>query len=126
MYKSINLIASNQENFMEIIKTGKENNAIIVKIVGRMDAVTAPEFEKALSAWIDESEKYFVVDLSSLEYISSAGLRSILIIAKKLKALNGKIVLAAMEESVNEVFEISGFNSIIPIHDTVHAAVRQF
>jgi anti-anti-sigma factor len=126
MYKSINLIASNQENFMEIIKTGKENNAIIVKIVGRMDAVTAPEFEKALSAWIDESEKYFVVDLSSLEYISSAGLRSILIIAKKLKALNGKIVLAAMEESVNEVFEISGFNSIIPIHDTVQAAIRQF
>jgi anti-anti-sigma factor len=111
---------------MEIVKTGKENNAVIVKISGRMDAVTAPEFEKTLSAWIDESEKYFVVDLSSLEYISSAGLRSILIIAKKLKAINGKILLAAMEESVNEVFEISGFNSIIPIHDTVQAAVRQF
>ena len=111
---------------MEIIKSGKENNALIVKIIGRMDAVTAPEFEKALGAWIDESEKHFVVDLSSLEYISSAGLRSILIIAKKLKALNGKILLAAMEESVNEVFEISGFNSIIPIHDTVQAAILQF
>ena len=110
---------------MEIIKSGKENNALIVKISGRMDAVTAPEFEKAFGAWIDESEKHFVVDLSSLEYISSAGLRSILIIAKKLKALNGKILLAAMEESVNEVFEISGFDSIIPIHDTVQAAIRQ-
>ena len=111
---------------MEIIKSGKENNALIVKIIGRMDAVTAPEFEKALGAWIDESEKHFVVDLSSLEYISSAGLRSILIIAKKLKSLNGKIILAAMGESVNEVFEISGFNSIIPIHDTVQAAILQF
>jgi anti-anti-sigma factor len=111
---------------MEIIKSGKENNALIVKISGRMDAVTAPEFEKALGTWIDESEKHFVVDLSSLEYISSAGLRSILVVAKKLKALNGKILLAAMEESVNEVFEISGFNSIIPIHDTVQAAIRQF
>jgi anti-anti-sigma factor len=110
---------------MEIIKSGKENNALIIKINGRMDAVTAPEFEKALDAWIDESEKLFVVDLSSLEYISSAGLRSILVIAKKLKALNGKIILAAMEESVNEVFEISGFNSIIPIHDTVQAAIRK-
>jgi len=110
---------------MEIIKSGKENNALVVKISGRMDAVTAPEFEKALGAWIDESEKHFVVDLSSLEYISSAGLRSILIIAKKLKALNGKILLAAMEESVKEVFEISGFNSIIPIHDTVQTAIRQ-
>jgi stage II sporulation protein AA (anti-sigma F factor antagonist) len=111
---------------MEIIQSGKENNALIVKISGRMDAVTAPEFEKAFGAWIDESAKDFVVDLSSLEYISSAGLRSILVIAKKLKALNGKIVLAAMEESVNEVFEISGFNSIIPIHDTVQTAIRQF
>jgi stage II sporulation protein AA (anti-sigma F factor antagonist) len=110
---------------MEIIKSGKENNALIIKINGRMDAVTAPEFEKTLNAWIDESEKYFVVDLSSLEYISSAGLRSILVIAKKLKALSGKIILAAMEESVNEVFEISGFNSIIPIHDTVQAAIHQ-
>jgi anti-anti-sigma factor len=110
---------------MEIIKFGKENNALVIKVNGRMDAVTAPEFEKKMSLWIDEGEKCFVVDLGSLEYISSAGLRSILIIAKKLKSINGKILLAAMEESVNEVFEISGFNSIVPIHDTVQAAILQ-
>jgi len=110
---------------MEIIKSGKENNTLVIKINGRMDAVTAPEFEKKVGLWIAEGEKYFVVDLSSLEYISSAGLRSILVIAKKLKAISGKIQLAAMEESVNEVFEISGFNSIIPIHDTVQAAILQ-
>jgi stage II sporulation protein AA (anti-sigma F factor antagonist) len=108
---------------MEIVKSGKEKNAFVVKVSGRMDAVTAPEFEKTVNAWIDEGEKCFVIDLSTLEYISSAGLRSILVIAKKLKAINGKILLAAMEESVNEVFEISGFNSIIPIHVTVHAAI---
>jgi anti-anti-sigma factor len=110
---------------MEIIKFGKENNALVVKVNGRMDAVTAPEFEKTVGLWIDEGEKCFVVDMGALEYISSAGLRSILIIAKKLKSINGKILLAAMEESVNEVFEISGFNSIIPIHDTVQAAILQ-
>ncbi len=119
------IIASDQEMFMEIIKFGKEKNAFIVKISGRMDALTAPEFEKTLGLWIEEGEKCFVVDLGSLEYISSAGLRSILIIAKKLKSLDGKILLAAMEESVNEVFEISGFDSIIPIHDTVQAAILQ-
>jgi anti-anti-sigma factor len=110
---------------MEIIKFGKENNALVIKVNGRMDAVTAPEFENKMGLWIDEGEKCFVVDLGSLEYISSAGLRSILIIAKKLKSINGKILLAAMEESVNEVFEISGFNSIVPIHDTVQAAILQ-
>jgi anti-anti-sigma factor len=118
-------IAIGQEIFMEIVKTGKENNAIVIKVTGRMDAVTAPEFEKTVSLWIDAGEKCFVFDLSSLEYISSAGLRNILVIAKKLKAVNGKILLAAMEESVNEVFTISGFNSIIPIHDTVRAAIQQ-
>lgn len=110
---------------MEITKSGKENNALVIKVSGRMDAVTAPEFEKTVNTWIDEDEKCFVVDLSSLEYISSAGLRSILVIAKKLKTINGKILLAAMEESVNEVFEISGFNSIIPIHDSVKSALLQ-
>ncbi len=109
---------------MEIVKSGKENNLLVVKVTGRMDAVTAPEFEKQLTAWIDEGEIVFVIDFSMLEYISSAGLRSILVIAKKLKSVNGKIFLANMEESVNEVFEISGFNSIIPIFDTVQAAVR--
>lgn len=117
------IIAREQEIFMEIIKFGKENNALVVKVNGRMDAVTAPEFEKTVCLWIDEGEKCFVVDLGALEYISSAGLRSLLIIAKKLKSINGKILLAAMEESVKEVFEISGFNSIIPIHDTVQAAI---
>jgi anti-anti-sigma factor len=119
------IIASDQEIFMEIIKTGKENNALVFKVNGRMDALTAPEFEKTVSLWIDEGETCFVVDLSALEYISSAGLRNILVIAKKLKAINGKILLAAMEESVNEVFTISGFNSIIPIHDTVQSAILQ-
>ena len=110
---------------MEIVKTGNENNALVVKVTGRMDAVTAPEFEKTMGLWIDAGEKCFVVDLSSLEYISSAGLRNILVIAKKLKAINGKILLAAMEESVNEVFTISGFDSIIPIYDTVQSAIYQ-
>lgn len=109
---------------MEIIKSGKENNLLVVKVTGRMDAVTAPEFEKQLTGWIDEGEIIFVIDFSALEYISSAGLRSILVIAKKLKSLNGKILLANMEESVNEVFEISGFNSIIPVFDTVQTAIR--
>jgi anti-anti-sigma factor len=119
------IIACDQEMFMKIIKSGNENNALVIKVIGRMDAVTAPEFEKTVNLWIDAGERCFVVDLSSLEYISSAGLRSILIIAKKLKAMNGKILLAAMEESVNEVFEISGFNSIIPVHDTVQSAILQ-
>jgi anti-anti-sigma factor len=110
---------------MEVIQTGTQNNALMIQVSGRMDAVTAPEFEKTLNQWIDGGNDRIVADLGNLEYISSAGLRSILVIAKKLKAKNGKIILAAMEESVHEVFEISGFNAIIPIADTVETAIGQ-
>jgi len=72
-----------------------------------------------------KNEKTRFITGTGLEYISSAGLRSILVVAKKLKIKNGKIILAGMEESVHEVFEISGFNAIIPIVDTVDAAVNQ-
>ena len=47
------ITASDQEIFMEIIKFGKENNALVVKVNGRMDAVTAPEFEKTVGLWIE-------------------------------------------------------------------------
>src|ERR1035437_1787008 len=60
------------------IAAKKESNALVVTVSGRMDAVTAPEFEKSIAAFIAQGEKAFVINLSGLEYISSAGLRSIL------------------------------------------------
>ena len=71
------------------IKSRKENNVTVVTLTGRMDAVTAPVFEKSLSEMIAQGAQVFIVNLSALEYISSAGLRCILATAKKLK--NGVI-----------------------------------
>jgi len=110
---------------MEIINAGKEKDAVKVSVKGRMDAVTAPEFEKQIVEWMDGGESVFVVELSELDYISSAGLRSVLAVAKKLKAGGGKIILAALQDAVLEVFEISGFSSIIPIFESVDAALEQ-
>ncbi|MBW1700948.1 MAG: STAS domain-containing protein [Deltaproteobacteria bacterium] len=110
---------------MEIIDGGKTKNTVIVAVKGRMDAVSAPEFEKRLGDWIEGGEIRFIIDFCDLDYISSAGLRSILTTAKKLKAKDGQIFLAALKEAVKEVFEISGFSSIIPIYDSVEAALSQ-
>ncbi len=110
---------------MDITDGGKKGNAKIISVRGRMDAVSAPDFEKRLGDWMDEGETHFVVDLGELDYISSAGLRSFLVAAKKLKAKDGQILLAALQETVKEVFEISGFSSIIPIYDSVDAALSQ-
>ncbi|MEI7481332.1 MAG: STAS domain-containing protein [Elusimicrobiota bacterium] len=100
------------------ISTKKESAALVVTVSGRMDAVTAPEFEKSISDFITQGEKAFVVNLSGLEYISSAGLRSILACAKRLKEQSGKLIFSGLQGHVKEVFSISGFNGIFKIYES--------
>jgi len=101
----------------------KEQKCMVIDITGRMDAVSSPAFEKETAVWIEQGETMLVVDCSNLEYISSSGLRSILTVAKKLRAVNGKILLASLRSVVKEVFEISGFSAIIPIYDSLEDAM---
>ena len=108
---------------MEIDKR-KEENAIVVSVRGRMDAVSSPEFEKELAQLMAEGGKVFIIDFGGLDYISSAGLRSILATAKKLKEKEGKLLLSVLKDVVKEVFDISGFSSIIPIYDSVESALE--
>ncbi|MBN2125467.1 MAG: STAS domain-containing protein [Deltaproteobacteria bacterium] len=103
----------------------KENSATVVSVKGRIDAVSAPEFEKALEDLISRGEKLLVIDFGELDYISSAGLRTILATTKKLKGMEGKLFLASLKEVVKEVFDISGFSSIIPIHGSVEVALAE-
>ncbi len=107
------------------VDTRKEKNAVIVSVKGRLDAVTAPEFEKNLSDLILQGEKNFLLNFGGLEYISSAGLRSILATAKKLKEKEGKIFFVGLKGSVEEVFKISGFHSIFKIFDSEEAALKE-
>jgi len=97
------------------ITTRKEKNSAVVSVSGRIDAITAPDFEKSLDGLITAGEKSIVINLSGLGYISSAGLRSILSSAKKLKALSGEIMFTGLQGPVEEVFQISGFKSIFKI-----------
>jgi len=109
---------------MEIVNAGKNREWLILYVKGRIDAVTSPEFEKKLTDWIDEGEIHLIVDFGGLEYISSAGLRSVLGTAKRLKARDGSLVVSDLRDTVKEVFDISGFSTIIPISDTVEGAIN--
>jgi anti-anti-sigma factor len=109
---------------MDISKR-KEKNAVVVSVKGRLDAVSSAELEKELTALMAEGEADFVIDFGELDYISSAGIRSILVVAKKLKAKEGYLSICALKDLVKEVFEISGFNSIIPIFESVESALDQ-
>jgi stage II sporulation protein AA (anti-sigma F factor antagonist) len=127
-YDGLELIlesSSNQqkkENDMEI-QARKEAQATVVTIAGRMDAVTAPEYEKKLNELMAAEENRFVVDFAQLDYISSAGLRALLATAKRLKTTNGQIRFANVNGTVKEIFDISGFGSIFQMDDSVAAAL---
>jgi len=95
-----------------------------IALEGRMDAMTSPEFSNRLDAWIAGGVNSFVVDCSQLDYISSAGLRAILLVARDLQGRGGACSLAALQETVQTVFTISGFDKIISIVATPGDAVK--
>jgi len=105
------------------IDAQKKKNALVVSAKGRIDAITAPQFENSLFDFISKGENIFVINFAHLEYISSAGLRSILATAKKLKEKKGKMLFAGLREPVKEVFRISGFNSIFQVFTTDEEAL---
>lgn len=107
------------------IQTSKQGRATIIKPKGRMDAATAPLFEQTCDSLIKAGERAFVVDLSLLEYISSAGLRTILSIGKKIKGADGKLALCSLSGMVKEVFDISGFTTMFVVSDSADQAAKQ-
>jgi anti-sigma B factor antagonist len=73
---------------------------------------------------MENGTQRMILDFQELDYISSAGLRVILKATKNLKGAEGKLVLCAMQDYVKEVFEISGFDSFLPIEATLDDAVK--
>jgi anti-anti-sigma factor len=105
------------------LQTRIENNAIVVTISGRLDAVTAPDYEKRIRELIDSGNSYFVVDFEQLDYISSAGLRALLLMAKLLKEKSGQVCLVNVKGNVRSVFDMSGFTTIFNMKDSIAAAL---
>lgn len=106
------------------IHTNKEGNGTVVQLQGKVDATSAPSVEQALVGVIDQGEKRLVLDCAGLDFISSAGLRSLLLAVKKMKAAGGGISLAALQPNVKEVFDISGFSALFTIHGSLADALK--
>jgi stage II sporulation protein AA (anti-sigma F factor antagonist) len=111
-----------QEKEMEI-GIRKEAGATVATMRGRLDAVTAPEYESRINSVVEGGETLLVIDFEGLDYISSAGLRGLLVTAKLLKAKQGKVRFANVRGAVKEVFDISGFGSIFQMDDSVTASL---
>ncbi|MGA2404618.1 MAG: STAS domain-containing protein [Syntrophobacteraceae bacterium] len=107
------------------LKSYKQDNFLIVKVSSRMDAITAPEFEQSCLEWIGQGESRLLVDLAGLEYMSSAGLRSILIVGKKLKSVGGSLSFSSLTPNVAHVFSVSSFASMFQVHDSLEKALEK-
>lgn len=97
--------------------TRTSNDIHIVAITGSLDSTTSPEAQKSLDAVLAGAKKV-LLDFSHLDYISSAGLRILLGAAKQLRAKGGTLGMFGLNQSVREVFDISGFSSILSIYQS--------
>lgn len=107
------------------IVTTQQGGATVFSIQGRLDGSHAAEAENAFLKLTGEGENRFVFDFSEMSYISSAGLRVVLVAAKKVRAMQGALVCAGMSEQVTEVFEMSGFLSILENVASVEEAISR-
>lgn len=108
------------------ITTRTQGNASIIAIVGKLDSVTSPQAQQALEAIVSGGGRKLAVDFSGLDYISSAGLRVLLGTAKKLAATGGALRTFGLNETVREVFDISGFSAILPVFPSEADALKGF
>ncbi len=106
------------------IHVKKVAKRLIVSLTGKLDAVSVGELDKEMDGQIKAGESDFILDLSRLDYISSAGLRSILSTFKRLKENKGTITLCGLHGGVREVFDMSGFSSIFTIYESFENALK--
>lgn len=98
----------------------------VVKVNGRIDQATANAFQENLALWLGEckaGEAPVVLDFSGVDYLSSVGLRVLMLAAKRVKSQQGRIAIATLTPVVAEVFQISRFDMVFPVHPDVATAV---
>ncbi len=94
----------------------------IIQLIGKLDSDTAAKVETVFTETTEEQTR-LLLDLAKLKYISSAGLRILLLAAKRVQQKGGRIVLFSLQPNVKEIFDISGFTSMFTICESLEEAV---
>ncbi|MDF1722853.1 MAG: STAS domain-containing protein [Minwuia sp.] len=109
------------------VTTANFGDAIVVRVAGRIDQSSAGDFQKELMTQVETAigtEKQVVVDLSKVDYISSVGLRALMVANKQAKPKGVTIRIASMQEVVKEVFTISHFDKVFPTFEEMPKALQ--
>ncbi len=108
---------------MQILEE-KKGDVKVVVVRGRLDANTSPLLEQKIQQILNQGENRLALDFSELIYISSLGLRVLIVAAKNLQKINGKLGLAALNEDILGVFKMAGFTRVFSIHPTLEETIQ--
>jgi anti-anti-sigma factor len=108
-----------------IIKSERKNGILIVAPEGRLDAFEASHLGKELETLLKEDDSYVVLDMLRVPYLSSGGIRALLVAQKKLSRKNGRVFLCGLAEYPVQVLKMAGLDIIFTIYETVDEAVNQ-
>jgi len=108
------------------LTTRASGGVTIVGFEGKLDTNTCLDAEVHLNKTLDDGSKKILIDFTKLDFVSSAGLRVLLSTAKRLESSGGELRICALNETVNEIFEISGFSTILSVFGTEQDALAGF
>lgn len=101
----------------------KIGEVVVVTLAGRLDGFNAPDLEAKIKELIERGDIHVLLDCAEMEYVSSAGLRAVIVGAKSCQQREGKLTLCSLQPDCRTVFEVSGFLKILDCHDTRDAAL---
>ena len=101
------------------------DDVLVISIVGHLDTNTSPVFETAVLEQIDKGARRVVNDCERLVYISSAGLRALMMAVRKLKPIGGKLGLSSIQEHLANSLKISGILTLFSVFDTLDIAIEK-
>jgi anti-sigma B factor antagonist len=102
-----------------------KNDIVMITISGSVDSKTAADLQSQIMGEVSDARKV-IMDLHAVDYLSSAGLRILLMVYRQLKANNGKVVLAGVSEEIRDVMAMTGFINFFVIADTTDEAETLF
>lgn len=102
----------------------KSANYTVIAVEGRIDTVTAVEFERSVSQAFEDETNALIIDCAGLEYISSSGLRVFLMVQKKMMAKKGQLHICSLRPNIKEIFDISGFSGIFKLFGDLDSATK--
>lgn len=100
------------------IRESREAEVLVLELIGRLDTKTSGALEKSVAANLGAGQRRFILDLAGMEYVSSAGLRIFLVLAKKVSGGPGGLALCGLSPQVKEVFDIAGFTRLFTLAAT--------